>query len=123
MGSAFRRVLLALIISLGGILPAAAQDDYEALPEGENKDLVYGVCSGCHSVKLIMQQGMTRKKWDKTLEWMYEQQGMPRLQPEIEKPILDYLAKHYGLEKQKEGESQTASPSPFGTVRPLMPQQ
>jgi len=122
MGSAFRRAVLALMIGLGGVLPAEAQDDYEALPEGEGKNIVYGVCSGCHSVKLVMQQGMTRKKWDKTLDWMYEQQGMPELQPDIEKQVLDYLAQHFNVDDERAGESQTATPSPFGAVRPMMPQ-
>ncbi|RIA55225.1 hypothetical protein [Dichotomicrobium thermohalophilum] len=122
MGSVLRRAVLALMIGLGGTLPAAAQDDYEALPEGENKDLVYGVCSGCHSVNLVMQQGMTRKKWDSTLEWMYEQQGMPRLDEETESKVLDYLAEHFNVEQKKDG-GQPDTPSPFGTVRPLMPPQ
>jgi hypothetical protein len=121
MRTAFRRALLALIIGLGGMIPAEARDDYDALPDGEGKDLVYSVCSGCHSLKLVMQQGMTRVRWDKTLDWMYEKQGMARLQPEIEDQILDYLAKHYSVEKKNE--SQSATPSPFGSVRPLMPPQ
>ncbi len=119
MGTAFRRALLALIIGLGGILPAAAQDDYEALPEGDNKDLVYGVCSGCHSIKLVMQQGMSRKKWDSTLEWMYEQQGMPRLDEETESQVLDYLAEHFGVEKRNQDAG--SGLSPFSGVQPLMP--
>jgi len=122
MGTVMRRAVLALMIGLGGALPAAAQDDYEALPEGEHKDLVYGVCSGCHSIKLVMQQGMTRQRWDKTLEWMYEQQGMPRLDEETESQVLDYLAEHFNVEQKQDGR-QPGTPSPFGTVRPLMPPQ
>jgi len=121
MGTMLRRAVLALMIGLGGTLPAAAQDDYEALPEGENKDLVYGVCSGCHSMNLVMQQGMTRKKWDKTLDWMYEQQGMPPLDAKTESQVLDYLAQHFNVEKQQREDGSPAAPSPFGTVRPLMP--
>lgn len=123
MGAVLRRVLLALIISLGGILPAGAQDDYEALPDGEGKDMVYGICSGCHSLKLVMQQGMTRKKWDETLEWMVEKQGMAELDPETEEIVLDYLAQHYGVDRAKEDDRGTGAPSPFGSVRPLMPPQ
>jgi len=121
MRSVSRRALLALMIVHGGILPAVAQDDYEALPDGEGKDLVYGICSACHSFKLVAQQGMTRKKWDKTLDWMYEQQGMPRLEPEIESQVLDYLAQHFGIDDQAKQQGKSSTPSPFGTVRPLMP--
>ena len=121
MGTTVRRALLAVLIGLGGIVPAGAQDDYAALPEGEDKDLVYSVCSGCHSIKLVMQQGMSRKKWDSTLDWMYEQQGMAPLQPDIEQQVLDYLAEHYSVEKRNE--SQASGPGPFGSVRPLTPPQ
>lgn len=122
MGTAVRRALLALMIGLGGIVPAEAQDDYDALPEGENKDLVYGLCAGCHSMNIVMQQGLTRERWHKTLEWMYEEQGMPRLDEETESQVLDYLAEHFNVEQKKDG-GQPGTPSPFGTTRPLMPPQ
>lgn len=118
MGPSIRRVLLALMIGFGGVLPAEAQDHYDSLPDGEGKDLVYGICSGCHSIQLVIQQGMTRKKWDETLEWMHEEQGMPRLDEETEEKVLDYLAEHYGVEERQ----RDMVPSPFGTTRPLMPQ-
>lgn len=123
MAAVLRRVLLAVVISLGGSLPAGAQDDYEALPDGEGKDMVYGLCSGCHSLKLVMQQGMSRKKWHETLEWMVEKQGMAELDPETEDVVLDYLAKHYGVDSTQDDARGTGAPSPFGSVRPLMPPQ
>jgi len=123
MGPIIRRALLAMMIGFGGVVPAGAQDDYDSLPEGEGKEEVYGICSACHSIKLVTQQGMTRKKWDKTLDWMYEQQGMPRLEPEVETVILDYLAKHYGVESAQKDDGRPGAPSPFGSVRPLMPPQ
>ena len=122
MGTVLRRALLALMIGLGGILPAAAQDDYDALPEGENKDLVYGVCSGCHSMNIVMQQGMTRERWDKTLEWMYEKQGMPRLDDQTESEVLDYLAQHFNVDRQQD-QGPGMALSPFSGVQPLIPPQ
>ncbi len=52
---------LLAAFSLGTALPAAAQDDdYDLLPEGEGHDEVYGICSGCHSIKLMVPQGLSR---------------------------------------------------------------
>jgi len=123
MGVPFRRAALALMIGLGGTIPAAAQSGYDALPEGDNKDLVYGVCSGCHSISLVVQQGMTRERWDKTLEWMYEKQGMPRLDDEIESDVLDYLAEHFNVDHTGDDQRPGMALSPFSGVQPLMPPQ
>lgn len=123
MQEIMRSVLLALIIGIGGGVPADAQDAYKQMPDGESKDIVYGVCSGCHSIRLVMQQGMSRKRWDKLLDWMVEKQGMAPLTPEIEEQVLDYLSANFGEdEHQAEGQRGDA-PSPFGSVQPLMPPQ
>lgn len=77
-----------------GFAPAHAQDDYDLLPdsEGDGKDLVYAICSGCHSIRLVVQQGLTRKSWAESIDWMVEEQGMPELDEETYNTILDYLA-------------------------------
>lgn len=73
---------------------AQAQDDYDLLPdsEGDGKDLVYAICSGCHSIRLVVQQGLTRKSWAESIDWMVEEQGMPELDEATYNTILDYLA-------------------------------
>lgn len=107
-------------LSGGGIAPAAAQDDGDnGLPPGEGRDLVAGFCSACHSLKLVMQQGMSRKRWDHTLDWMVEQQGMPELEPEMRATILDYLAEHYGERRGRPASDDGLSP--YGTMQPLQP--
>ena len=86
--------LLAVLI-LAAPVPAAAQDDdYDLLPEGEGRDEVYGVCGGCHSIKLVIQQGLSRDVWDELLDWMVEEQGMPELDAETRGIVLDYLDRH-----------------------------
>jgi mono/diheme cytochrome c family protein len=120
-----RRTLaaLALAAGLGGAAGSAgAAPDYEVLPKGKGRELVFGICNGCHSVKLVVQQGMTRPKWDDTLTWMVEQQGMPELQPEIEKKILDYLATHFGPDRGQEQRRTGGTGgglSPYNTVQPM----
>ena len=133
---AVRRSLLAagLLAGLGGALaagaggpaPAMAQDNaYGGLPEGQNRTLVFALCSGCHSVKLVMQQGMTRAKWDATLDWMVEQQGMPELDAQTESQVLDYLAEHFDTDHRPGGNGQGAGGagglSPYNSMQPMMP--
>jgi cytochrome c len=47
---------------------------------------------------IVVQQGLTRHRWDKTLTWMVEEQGMPEPDEDTRDLILDYLAEHYGPE-------------------------
>ena len=61
--------------------------------------LVYGSCSGCHSLKLVTQNRATREGWLEMIRWMQETQDLPDLE-EREGPILDYLGKYYAPEKK-----------------------
>ena len=72
----------------------AEQDDYDLLPEGEGRDETFGLCSGCHSIKLVVQQGLPRWRWDELLDWMVADQGMAEVDAETRKIVLDYLDKH-----------------------------
>ncbi|MGV3640359.1 MAG: hypothetical protein ACO1NZ_07570 [Adhaeribacter sp.] len=51
-------------------------------------------CVRCHSPKLITAKRATREGWEGTIRWMQQTQGLGNLGSD-EKPILDYLAKHY----------------------------
>ncbi|WP_028021497.1 c-type cytochrome [Enterovibrio calviensis] len=73
----------------------------KALGEGilapdENMALVASACSVCHSLHLVVQQGLSRDSWDETLEWMVDEQGMDELDDEEHERVLDYLATYYG---------------------------
>jgi hypothetical protein len=61
--------------------------------------LTYDSCIACHSEMIIAQQGQTREGWDEMLDWMVEEQGMPELEDEQRKTILDYLAEHYNTDR------------------------
>lgn len=111
-----RLVALTLILSLlggGGALAsaAAAEQDLGGLPPGPGQEETLYLCSACHSIKLVTQQTLSRKRWDKTLEWMVEEQGMPEPEPDERARILNYLAEHYGPDEQKE-----ECVSPWGRV-------
>ena len=88
-------------IALAGRGVMASRDQYFGLPEAPGREEVAIYCDACHSLRLVIQQGQTRSGWAELLEWMYEEQGMSRLDGEDETLILDYLAKYVGPETQK----------------------
>ena len=108
----------AVILLVGGGFEAAAEDDFrrqiaasdqpaeheadewDGLPQGIGREEVYGLCSACHSLMIVKQQGLSRPDWDETLVWMIEEQGMPELDEETLDLVLDYLAEHYGPNRQ-----------------------
>ena len=85
-----------------GLQPAVAEEDTYGLPPGEGLEDVLTYCGACHSLGLVVQQGLTRSDWADLLQWMYEEQGMSELTPEEEKRVLDYLAENVGPEQQKQ---------------------
>lgn len=66
------------------------------LTPGENMELVAAICSACHSLHMVAQQGLSRSRWDKMLDWMIEEQGMEELAGDDREAVLDYLTKYYG---------------------------
>ena len=60
----------------------------------KNFRVVKTVCTRCHSAKLVTQMKASREGWKEMITWMQETQGLENL-GEFEKPILDYLSKHY----------------------------
>jgi len=71
-------------------------EDWDGLPPGKGRDLVFYSCQACHSLAIVKQQGLSREWWDDTLTWMVEEQNMAELDEEDRTLVLDYLATHYG---------------------------
>lgn len=70
-----------------------ADDNHFGLPKTEGFELIKGQCSGCHSLKLVAQNKLTRQGWKDLIVWMQREQNLWDL-GELEKPILDYLEAH-----------------------------
>ena len=68
------------------------------LPPDKGRDEVEAYCGACHSLRLVVQQGLSRDAWQETIEWMVEEQEMEPLEPEDHKLVLDYLTKHVSIE-------------------------
>ena len=65
------------------------------LPPGPGAVLTYQKCTACHSELIVMQQGLSRPRWEEMLEWMVEEQGMPVLSADDRQIILSYLTTHF----------------------------
>lgn len=50
---------------------------------------------------LVTQQGMSRARWDETIDWMIENQNMPVPGPQERDLLLDYLADNFGETRGK----------------------
>ena len=67
----------------------------EEFPAGPGRDETFYACTACHGFKLVAQQGLNRRQWDESLTWMTEKHGMPKLEGEDRKVVLDYLEQTY----------------------------
>ncbi|MEQ9812402.1 MAG: hypothetical protein RLO50_06445 [Azospirillaceae bacterium] len=83
---------------VGANAPAATADLHPefGLPDTEGVDVVYYACTVCHSAATFTMQHMTEARWDYTLDWMVETQGMNPMTPEDRSTALTYLVRHFG---------------------------
>jgi hypothetical protein len=63
----------------------------EEFPAGAGRDETFYACTACHNFKLVAAQGMTRRQWSDSLDWMTQRHGMPPLDDADRKVVLDYL--------------------------------
>jgi virginiamycin B lyase len=83
--------MAALAGGVAGVLvPIVAQA--QSLPDGEGKELVEAVCTGCHQTNQITRSsGYTRDGWQELAGTMIDLSGSP----EEQAAIVDYLATHF----------------------------
>jgi cytochrome c5 len=73
-------------------LVANAQSRPSALPEGEAKVLVEGLCTMCHQTNMITASlGYTRDGWNELTGTMLDLSG----NPDMRDKLIDYLATHF----------------------------
>lgn len=76
-----------------------ADPDLALLPEGVGRQETFDGCASCHSIKLVVQQGMNKQEWFDTIEWMVDEQGMDPLTDDLNALITEYLATHFGRDR------------------------
>jgi hypothetical protein len=100
-----RAVHLAALVSASLLLCATAtaqqstfeprQEEPEEFPDFPGREDTFYFCVACHNFKLVAQQGMSRQRWDGTLDFMTERHGMQKLVGKDREAILDYLEKAF----------------------------
>jgi hypothetical protein len=104
MGLRRKLGLVGALLSAAGVLLSAAEggaqdkaakpveEEPEQYPAHPNRDDAFYFCTACHSFKIVAAQGLSRERWDESLDWMVQRHNMPDVQGEDRKKILDYLA-------------------------------
>ena len=65
--------------------------------QGEGLQQVINNCTNCHSSQLVIQNRMTKERWEATIVWMQETQNLWDLGDNHE-TIVKYLATYYAPE-------------------------
>ena len=69
-----------------------AEETPEQYPAGANRDDTFYYCTACHSFKIVAAQGLSRERWNETLDFMVARHKMPDVQGAERERMLDYLA-------------------------------
>ena len=91
---------LALLLMAAPAFKADAQSRRERPPEeqpeqypaGPHRDDTFYFCTACHSFRIVAAQGMSRERWNESLDWMVKRHNMPEVVGEDREKMLDYLA-------------------------------
>ena len=78
-------------------------------------------CTACHSARLITQQRGDEAFWTYTIRWMQAEQNLWELAEDVERAIVEYLAKHYPprvLNPRRLPLTPELSPGPAGKHNP-----
>lgn len=97
-----------IFVSANTILAETKQDAETGFIIDEGWEIVKINCTACHSSRLVIQNNLTKKGWLDTIKWMQEEQGLWPL-GDFEAPILNYLAKNYGITNNKKGKRKLLS--------------
>ncbi len=91
-------LLRKIFYGVGSVCLLSSMLHGEDLPPGPNRELVMANCLACHSAKLILQNRMTRQRWDEKISWMQKTQNLWPLSKEVRSKILDYLETVQGVQ-------------------------
>lgn len=89
-------VFVTVAVWIAGSVASAQQftprdENPEDYPAGAGRDDTFYACTACHGFKLVAQQGMTRRQWEDSLQWMTDRHNMAPLPDKDKKVVLDYL--------------------------------
>lgn len=67
----------------------------EDLPVGKGQEETFYACTACHGLALVKAQGMDRRQWNDSVQFMIDRHKMAELPAEDRELIVEYLARHY----------------------------
>ncbi|MDZ4287297.1 MAG: hypothetical protein U0984_05035 [Prosthecobacter sp.] len=108
-------IIVSLIGAAQGANKAVPSDPVTGMKMAENWETVRNHCIICHSPQTFLQQRGTESTWTAVLEWMQKSGGLWKLDPAVEKTIIQYLTANYGP-----GDSFRRAPIP-ATLMPVNP--
>ncbi len=93
-----RLICLTAVLNLNAfaaeqVVPLDPTTGMKIAPDWE---LVRNHCVICHSSQTFLRQRATEANWTSVLEWMQKHGGLWKLDAEVEKKIIKYLAINYG---------------------------
>jgi hypothetical protein len=107
------QVLAALAAAVVLVLPALdaagqkrerpREEQPEDYPEGPNREDTFYFCTACHGFKIVAQQGMSRARWNETIDFMVTRHKMPDVQGAEREKMLDYLERAFPERRQPGG--------------------
>lgn len=93
-----RRLSFCLLFCTGVASFASAQQTFtprdeapEDFPAGAGRDDTFYACTACHGFKIVAQQGMNRRQWSDSIDWMVSRHNMPPPDEKERETILNYL--------------------------------
>ena len=79
------------------------QEEPEHYPDGPSREETFYFCTPCHSFKIVAAQGMSRERWNETLDFMVARHKMPDVQGADRKKMLDYLSSAFPERREPGG--------------------
>ena len=79
------------------------EEQPEHYPNGPNREDTFYFCIACHGFKIVAAQGMSRARWNETLDIMVTRHGMPDMQGADREKMLDYLAGAFPERTERRG--------------------
>ena len=75
--------------------------EFHGLPSRDGREEVRALCSSCHSIRIVLQQGLSARHWDALMDWMIEEQCMDELGARTRRLVVNCLAAHFGEDRRR----------------------